>query len=102
MQLAPQRAEHVRLMQVIGGGHHDGVEFVELEHFLEVGEHVGHVEPIGQRAGLGPIVVTQRHEARAAHLREDGDVRDLGDRACADDGDTHAILHAASGSLVTR
>ena len=94
MQLGPQGREYVRFVEVIGRGNDDRVEFVAVEQLLEIGEHVGHVEAIGQRTRFGRIVIAQRDQLGAAQLGQNWDVRQLGNRTRADDGYTHAVFHS--------
>lgn len=76
-----------------GRGDDDRVQLVELEKILDVGEDVRDREAIGKRPRLRPIVIAQRDQLRAAHLREDRDVGDLGDAADAHDADSDCGLH---------
>ena len=97
MQLGPQRRQHVGLVQVIRGGDDHGIEFIALEEFLEVGEHVGHAKPIGDRSRFGRVVIAQRHQLGTAQLGQNRDVRQLGNGTRANDGYPHAVFHYASG-----
>jgi hypothetical protein len=63
----------------------DRVEAVGLEEILDVRVRVGHLEPVGERARLRSIIVAEREQAHAAHLRQHGKMRHLRDRAGADD-----------------
>ena len=93
MQLLAQRRQHVRFVQVVRRGNDDRVEFVDVEQLLEIREHVGHVESIGQRTRFGRIVITQRDQLRTAQPGQNGNVRQLGNGTRADDGDTDAVFH---------
>ena len=53
------------------------LDLVELQQILDVGENVGDLETLGDRACLRPIVVAQRHELGAFDLRQDGKMRQL-------------------------
>ena len=63
------------------------LEPVGLEQILDVGVRVGDAEPVGERARLRAIVVAERDQLHAAHLRQHGKMRDLRDRARAHDAD---------------
>src|SRR5687767_5628657 len=52
-----ERAQHVRLMKMIGRGDDHRVELIELEQVLDIGEDVGNSESIGERARFGAVVV---------------------------------------------
>jgi len=82
-----QRREDVHLVQVVGRGHHDRIEVLQLEQFLDVGADVAHAEPLGERPGLRGIVVTEGGELDAAHLAEHRQMRGLGDGPEAEDPD---------------
>ena len=75
MDLRRHRAQHVRLVQVIGRGDHHRVESVDLEQILDVGERVADAEAIGERARLGPVVIADGRKLRPAHLRQNRQVR---------------------------
>jgi hypothetical protein len=94
MQLRPQR--FMRLVQVVGGRDDHRIQLIRLEQFLEVGEHIRNRETIGQCARLCAIVVAECDERCPPELRENGNVRQLGNRTRADDGDPYAVLHTAS------
>ena len=55
--LRGERREHVRLVQVVRRRDDHRVELVELEQVLDVGEDVGNVEAVGERARLRRVVV---------------------------------------------
>ena len=88
-----QRAQRVRLVQMTRRRDHHRIELVELEHLIDVREHVGHTEALGQRACLGAVVVAERNELRASKPRERGKLCHLRDRADADDSDSQGWLH---------
>ena len=68
-----ERAQHVRLVQMVRRRDHHGIELVELQHLVDVGEDIGNVEPLGERARLRSVVVAERDELRAAQARERGE-----------------------------
>ena len=88
-----ERAQHVRLVQMARRRDHHRVELVDLEHLIDVREHIRHAEPLRQRARLRAVVVAERHELRAAQPREHGKLRHLRDRADAYDTNTQGWLH---------
>jgi hypothetical protein len=79
-------------MEVIRCGDDDGIDLIELEQILEVSEHVGDLQPLGDRARLGTVVVTERDELGAFELRQHGEVRELCDRTGAHEADADGIL----------
>jgi hypothetical protein len=93
VHLCRERAEHVRLMQVVGRRDDHGVEVVGLEQVLDVREGVGDPESLGEGARLGSIVVAQRNHLGAAHLRKHGQVCELCDRSRADHADPDPVAH---------
>ncbi len=88
-----QRAQRVRLVEMVRRGDDDRVERVLLEQILDVGVDVGDAETVGERARFRPVVVAERDELRAAHLRQDRQMRDLRDGSRADDADSNGLLH---------
>ena len=93
MHLGRERAENVGLVQVIGRGDDDGVELIELEKILDVGERVGDAEAVGERSRFRTIVVADRRQFGPAHLRQNRQMRELRDRPRADDADADTFLH---------
>ena len=81
------RAEHVRLVQMVGRRDDDRVESVGLEQVLDVRVRIGHLEAVRECARLRAIVVADREQPDAAHLRQHGKMRHLRDRAGADYAD---------------
>jgi hypothetical protein len=75
----------MRLVEVIRRGDDYGVDLIELEQILEIGEHVGDREPLRDRARLGPIVVAKGDELRSLDLREYRKVRELSYRPSTDE-----------------
>ena len=57
----------------------------QLEQILKIGEHVGDLEALRDRARLGPIVVAKRDELGAFDFREHREVRELRYRSSADE-----------------
>src|SRR5262245_19455707 len=88
-----QRAEYVRLMQVIGSCDDDGVELLDLEEILDVGAGVANAEAVGEGASLRPVVVTHGGQLDAAHLGEHRDVRELRYGAGADETNAYVLVH---------
>ena len=91
--LCRERAQDVRLVEVIGRRDDDRVEIIELEEVLDVGEDVGNVESVGERAGLRAVVVADGRELSAAHLGEHRQVRQLGDSARSHDPNANCVCH---------
>jgi hypothetical protein len=60
------------------------VEVLLLEQILDVREDVRHPVALGDRARLLAVVVAERRDLHAAHLRQDGQVGGLWNRADAD------------------
>ena len=89
----------MRLVQMVRRRDDDRVERVLLEQILDVGEDVGDAEAVGERARLRPVVVAERDELRAAHLRQHRQMRELRDGSRADDADSNGLLH---GFALTR
>ena len=81
------RAEHVRLVQMVGRRDDDRIEPLGLEQILDVRVRVGHLESVRERARLRAIVVAEREQPDAAHLRQHRKMRHLRDRAGADYAD---------------
>ena len=88
-----ERAEHVRLVKMVRRRDDDRVERVLLEQILDVGVDVGNAEAVGERARFRPVVVAERDELRAAHLRQHRQMRELRDGSRADDSDSNGLLH---------
>ena len=99
-----QRAQRMRLVEMVRRGDDDRVERVLLEQILDVGVDVGDAEAIGERARFRPVVVAERDELRAAHLRQDRQMGDLRDGSRADDADSNGLLHEirSEGSYMPR
>ena len=62
-------------MDVVRRSDDDGVQVIQLEQILDVGERVADAEPIGERARLGPVVIADGRKLRPAHLRQNRQVR---------------------------
>src|ERR1700681_3264873 len=73
---------------MIGSGDHERVDLIQLAQMLEIGEHVGDLEPLRDRARLRTIVVAQRDELGALDFREHGEMRELRYRASADESES--------------
>ena len=84
-------------MKVIRRGDHHGIHLIELQQILEVGEHVGDLEPLGDGARLGPIVVAQRDQLGSLDFRKHREMRELRYRASADKSESD---RAFAGSCV--
>jgi hypothetical protein len=84
-----QRGENVRLVQVVGRTDDHGVDVGEREQVLDVGNDVGDAEALRECARLGPIVVAEYGELRAAEPRQLWMVGHLRDGAGANDSDTY-------------
>jgi len=85
VDLGFERAEHVRLVKVIRRSDYHRIDLIQLEQILEIGEHVGDLEALRDRARLGPIVVAKRDELGAFDFREHREVRELRYRSSADE-----------------
>ena len=57
MHLRLESGEHVRLVQMVRRRDHDRIQLVELEEIFDIGEHVGNVEAVRERARLRAVVV---------------------------------------------
>src|SRR5258706_1203180 len=77
---------------MIGRCDDDRVNLVELEQILDVGEHVGNLQPLGYRAGLGSVVVAESDELCALELGQDGKVCELCDRPRPDEAEADGTL----------
>ena len=65
----------MRLVEVVRRSDDDGIQVIELEQILDVGERVADAEAIGERARLGPVVIADGRKFRPAHLRQNRQVR---------------------------
>jgi hypothetical protein len=72
-----QSAKNMGLVQVVRRSNHDRIDLIELEQILEISEHVGDLQPFGDRAGLRSVVVAERDELRALELRQDRKMSEL-------------------------
>ena len=70
MDFRSERGQYVRLVKMVRRRDDDRVQLIELEQVLDVGEDVGNVEAISERARFRPVVVAQRDQLRPAHFRE--------------------------------
>src|SRR5262249_24127209 len=70
VQLRGQRAQHMRLVEMVRRSDHYGVQRVQLEKILDVRKHIWNAESIREPARLGAVVVTNRNQRRPSHLRE--------------------------------
>src|SRR6188768_3027737 len=70
-----QRTKNVWLVQMIWSGDDDSIDLIQLEKILDVRKHVGHAEPLGDRARLRAIVVAESNELSAFDFGENGKVR---------------------------
>ncbi len=79
-----ERAQHVRLVQVVGSGDYNCIELIGVEKLVDIGEYVGNTETLGERAGFGAVIVADSDKLGATNSRKHGKVRQLRDRSCAD------------------
>src|SRR5256714_10793348 len=70
---------------MVGRRDDDRIDFIELEQIFNVGEYVGDLHPLGDCAGLRAVIITQGDELCAFHSGESWQMRELGDRARADE-----------------
>src|SRR5947209_10833532 len=77
VHLGLERAQHVRLVQVVRRSDDDRVDLVELQQILDVGEHIGDLHSLGDRTCLGAVVVTERDELRPFDLGQRRQVGEL-------------------------
>ena len=87
-----QGAKNVGLVQVVRRGDHYRVHLIQLQQILDVGEHVGDLQPLCDRAGLGAVVVAERNELRSLDLGEHRQVRELGNRSRPDEAEADGAL----------
>jgi hypothetical protein len=78
-------------VKVIRRRDHDGIDLIELEEILEIGENVGDLEPLSDGACLGPVVVAKGDELRSLDLREHGKVRELRYRPSSDEPESDRV-----------
>jgi hypothetical protein len=97
--LCRERAQDVRLVKVVRRSDDDGVELVQLEQILDVGEDIGNAEAIREATRLGAVVIADGDERRTSHLRQHRQMRELRDGAGADDSDARGFLHGGPGGL---
>jgi hypothetical protein len=84
MNLRLQRAKCVRLVKVIRSRYDHSVEPVVFQKLVDIGENVGNAESLSERACFRPVVVADRDQRCSLYLRKDGQMRELCNRARAD------------------
>jgi len=88
-----ERRHGVDLVQVIGRADHHGVDRCVAQHVLDVVVAVPDLEVAGEAAGLGDVVVADRHHLDPGHPAQRRQVRDLRDGARADHADADRVVH---------
>ena len=83
VNLLLQCAEYMRFVEMIRSRNDDGVDLFRVEQLVHVREYVRHPEPLREGAGFRPVVVTYRYELRALDSRENRQMRELRNGACA-------------------
>src|SRR5256885_1147634 len=91
VDLRLERAQHVRLVQMVGCGDDDCVNLVELEEILDVGKDVRNLHSLGDGARLRTIVITEGDELRAFDLRNSRQMCELCDRPGADEAESNGL-----------
>ena len=92
VDLGFERAQDMRLVQMIRGGDHHGIDLIELEQILDVGEDVGNLHTLGDGARFRAIVVAQRNQLRAFDFGDNGQVRQLRDGPRPDQAEANGVL----------
>ena len=72
-----ERAQHVRLVQVVRSCDDDCIELVGVEKLVDVREDVGNTKTLGERTSFWTVVVTDRDKLRAANAGENRKMRQL-------------------------
>jgi len=85
-------AQDVRLVKVIWRGDDYGIDLIELEQILNVGEDIGNLETLGDGARLRTIIVTESYELRALDFGKHWKVRELCDRPRADESEADCVF----------
>ena len=92
VDLGLESAQDMRLVQMVWRRDHYGIHLIELQQILEIGEDIGNSKTLGERAGLGSVIVAQRYELRPFDLREHRQVRELRDCAGTNEAEADVIL----------
>ena len=79
-----QRAKHVGLMQMIRSRDYNCIETLSVEKLVDVREDVGNFQSLRESTCFRSIVVADGDELRTAHLREQGEMRELRDSTSTD------------------
>ena len=102
VQPGGDRAQHVRLVQVVRCCDHHRRLLVGFEQVLDIRVDIGNVEPVGEGARLGAVVVAEGGEGNPAHLVQHRQVRELRDGSRTHDPDAHRFCHRSLSAEVPR